>query len=646
MIGSARDEATEPAGSHRHGDKGEQPELWWQFPPLRTAAAAGLILGAAFGLSLLGLISDRAAIALYIVAAIVGASHWGREALESIARLKVNIDVLMLVATIGSAVLGLWEEAAFLAFLYASAEAVEELTYDRTRHAIRALLDLAPKEARVLRDGQEVVIAASELRIGDRFLIRPGERLATDGIILEGATNLDEAAVTGESIPVEKSGGDDVFAGTVNLTGAITVEVSRAFEDNTLSRIIHLVEEAQDEKTNTQQFIDRFGARYSPAILISALALLVIPPLLGGDFRTWAERAVTLTVAGAPCALVMSTPVAVAAAIGSAGKRGVLIKGGVHLENLARLRVIAFDKTGTLTKGAPAVTDVAAFGHLDEPTVLGFAAAVEQSSEHPLGQAIVRHAGDARASLPHADAFQALTGAGAKARVEGLEVFVGSLPLFEGMHASLDGADVQAERWYGEGKTVVLVGSRDRVIGGLALRDEARESAVGAIRGLHDEGIARVVMLTGDNERTGTAIAGVLGIEEVRAGLKPDDKRRVIRDLREKYGPTAMVGDGINDAPALAAADVGIAMGTAGTDAAIEAADVALMGEDLASVVYALRLGKRAQRISRQNIVFSIALLAVLVPSAVAGLLTIAVAVTAHEVAEIIAVLNGLRARE
>lgn len=636
----------ERAGAHL-AEQGEdaRERSWWRFPPIRNALVSGLLLAVTFILARSGLIPGWAETTLYVVAAGFGASHWGREAVESVIGLRVNIDVLMGAATVGAAALGLWEEAAFLAFLYGGAEGLEELTYDRTRGAIRALLDLAPKEAHLLREGVVRDVPAGALEPGDRFLVRPGESLPTDGVIQAGETSLNEAPVTGESVPVEKGEGDQVFAGTVNLTGAIEVDATRAFSDNTLSRIIHLVEEAQGEKTGAQRFIDRFGDRYSPAILLGSLFLMVVPPLLGGDFREWATRAVTLAVAGAPCALVMSTPVAVAAAVGSAGRRGVLIKGGLHLENLGRITVVAFDKTGTLTRGEPVVTDVVAFDTRERADVLRLAASVESHSEHPLAGAIVRLAeAEGIARQPVASA-QALAGAGAKAQVDGVEVFVGSPSLFQQMGTDLGPAVRLAEERFAEGKTVVLVGTAAQVLGLLALRDEPRGEAFEAVRMLHGEGIHRVAVLTGDNTRTGHAIAEALGLDEVKAELKPEDKSAAVRELQDSLGPLAMVGDGINDAPALATATVGIAMGTAGTDAAIEAADVALMGDDLRAVPYAVRLGRRARRISRQNIAFSILLLLVLVPSAVAGIINIAVAVTAHEVAEIIAVANGLRAR-
>jgi heavy metal translocating P-type ATPase len=648
-----RDRDNEPPSTATEAEADESDEEheepytgpWWSFPPIRNSLISGALIALTFALSRYEVLPEWGEIGLYVIAAALGVSHWGPEAVDSAARLRVNIDVLMGVATVGAAVLGLWEEAAFLAFLYGGAEGLEEFTYDRTRGAIRALLDLAPKEAILLRDGGEVMVPVEDLAVGDRFLVRPGESLPTDGVIRAGNTSLDEAPITGESVPVEKKVGDQLFAGTVNLTGAVEVEATQAFQDNTLSRIIHLVEEAQEQKTGAQRLIDRFGNRYSPAILLGSLVLLVVPPLAGGDFSEWARRAVTLAVAGAPCALVMSTPVAVAAAIGSAGKRGVLIKGGLHLENLGKVTVVAFDKTGTLTKGEPSVTDVMPLWGGSPEDALRLAATVEAYSQHPLARAIVRRARRDRLDLMATEGFEALTGAGARARVDSADVYVGSLSLFESLGTDLDGARGRAEAFFEEGKTVVLVGTAERAEAILCLRDEIREEASEAIRALHAEGIPNVAMLTGDNRRTARAIADELGIDEVKAELKPEDKSTAIRELEQALGPSAMVGDGINDAPALAVATVGVAMGTAGTDAAIEAADVALMGDDLRGVAQAVRLGRRARRIGGQNITFSILLLAILVPSAVVGVLAVAVAVTAHEVAEIIAVLNGLRAR-
>ena len=618
---------------------------WWHFPPMRNALISGFLLAAGFILSYSGAAPYSISITFYIAAVLFGASHWGREAIEAIGKLRVNIDVLMAVATVGAGIMNLWEEAATLAFLYGGAEALEEYVYDRTRSAIRALLDLAPKEAHVLKDGRELTIPATELAVRDVFLVRPGESIPTDGVINRGSSTLDESPVTGESAPVEKDKGSHVFAGTMNLTGAIEVKATHTFEDNSLSRIIHLVEEAQEQKTGAQRFIDKFGRYYSPGVLVGSLVLLLVPPLFGADLWVWAQRAITLAVAGAPCALVMSTPVAVAAAIGRAGKRGVLIKGGLFLERLGGVTTVVFDKTGTLTIGRPEVTDVIPLSDMSREEVLKLAAAVERLSEHPLARAIVRKAELENIVAPESEGFRALTGAGAFATVNGQVIQIGNLVLFEELKSDLAAVNSILDGLQNQGKTVVLVGKNQKVVGLMALRDQVRPRAREALDSLRRAGVRRIVMLTGDTDQTAKAIGRELGITEVRARLKPEDKVKAVRELEAGGGKVAMVGDGINDAPALAAASVGIAMGTGGTDAAIEAADVALMGDDLRGVVYALQTGRRAVGIMRQNIAFSIILLAILIPSAVAGVLTIAWAVIAHEGAELLAVANGLRAR-
>lgn len=549
----------------------------------------------------------------------------------------------MLVAAAGAMAFGLFEEAAALVVLYASAEAVEELTFARTRSAIRELLDLAPRHATLLRGGREELVPVEELRPGDVFLVRPGEALATDGRIRSGQGTLDEAPVTGEAAPVEKGPGAEVFAGAVNGPSALEVEATRPFAENTLQRIIRLVEEAQDQKSRAQRFVDRFSDRYSPAVLGAAVLVAVVPPLLiGVDWGDWALRAITLVVAAAPCALVMSIPVAVAAAISRGGREGILVKGGAQLEALGRIRVVAFDKTGTLTVGRPQVTDVVALDGESERDALELAAAVEARSEHPLAAAIVAHAEVEGLVIRPAEAFEALVGHGARARIDGREAWVGSPRLLAQLAPEAE-VPSQAGELQAQGKTVAVVGEGVRPLALIALRDEPRPEAPRAIAALRGLGIQHVAMLSGDNERTAHAIAAELGIDEVRAELRPEDKVEAIERLRAEHGQVAMVGDGINDAPALAHADLGIAMGTGGTDAAIEAADVALMADDLEKVAEALRLGRRARRISRQNLIFSIALLTLLIPSALAGLLTVVAAVLVHEISELLAVANGVR---
>jgi Cd2+/Zn2+-exporting ATPase len=613
---------------------------WWRYPPMRDALASGGIIAVAWAVGHGGGWRGLE-VFLFALAAVVGGRHFVR---EGIAKLRgervVGIEVLMAAAAGGAAVLGLWDEAALLVFLYAGAEALEEFAYARTRSAIRSLLALAPQEARVLRNGHEVTVPAAHLRPGDRFVVRPGEAIPTDGVVRDGRSAVDEAPVTGESMPVAKGPGDRVYAGSVNRHGALVVEATTAFADNTLSRIIHLVEEAQERKGRLQSRIERFGRHYSPAVLAAAAAFVVVPPAFGQPVAPWALRAVVLLVAAAPCALVMSTPVAVAAGIAIAGRHGVLVKGGAHLEQLGRVQVVAFDKTGTLTEGTPEVADVVALGAASPSEVLALAASVERLSEHAIGAAVVRRATAEGLPLRTATDFQALPGWGAQARVDGALVTVGSLALAADSGVKVDAA--VADRLSQDGKTVVAVLRDSTPLGLIAFRDRLRAEAREAVDRLRRLGV-RTLMLTGDSEQTAAAVARELGIDHVHARLRPEDKVRIIERLRSRGVVVAMVGDGINDAPALAAASVGIAMGAAGTDAAIEAADVALMADDLRQVAYAIRVGRTVQWISAQNVVFSLLILTVLIPGALLGVLTAVTAVLVHEVSELLAVANGLR---
>lgn len=608
-------------------------------PPMRNALIAGALTIFSFSLRHLGFIPAGFEITIYMFAIVIGGYHWIREGLEGLfTSREVGIELLMLGATIGSVMLALWDEAAFLVFIYGVAEGLEEYAYARTRASIRKLLDLVPKEARILKDEKEMMIPAGELEVGDVFLVRPGESLVTDGVIIKGMSSLDEAPVTGESIPVEKSEGMQVFAATINHQGALEIRATATFANNTLSKIVHLVEEAQERKGKTQQFIERFGKFYSPIVLLSATAIAIVS-LVDASMSEWGIRAVVLLVAAAPCALVMSTPVAVAAGIGRAGSQGVLIKGGAYLENLGKVKAIAFDKTGTLTKGQPIVTDIIPVNG-DEKNILALAYSVERFNNHPLAKAIVKRAESAgTVSLPTSD-FTSMPGLGTKARIEERMVYLGKKDLF----AKLDTASLDSEtaKLREQGKTVIFIGSDEMVYGIIAVRDEVRPDAKQVIRRLHDMGIV-VAMLTGDNHLTAQAIAEELGIDQVKADLKPEDKVAAVKELKKEHGTVVMVGDGINDAPALAESSVGMAMGTAGTDAAIEAADVALMGDDLSKIPYAIELGQKARRISLQNIVFSIFLLVLLIPSALLGFMTVALAVTVHEVSELLAVGNGIR---
>ncbi len=614
---------------------------WWEHPVLRNTLLAGIIASFAFLFSHLGFISQLIENLLYGISIPLGGYHWAREGIEKLIRKRViGIEILMLAATAASGAIGLLDEAAALVVLYGIAEAVEEFTYSRTRHAIRALLNLSPKEARLFRDGNEFTIPAEKLSPGDIFIVRPGESIATDGVIQSGTSSVDESSITGESVPVDKSVGQKVFAASMNRQGVLFIQATARFADNTLSKIIHLVEEAQEQKGRAQQWIERFGNFYTPAILITSLLLAVIPWMFGLEAE-WSLRAVTLLVAAAPCALIMSMPVAMAAGIGSAGRRGILIKGGAHLGHLGNVQVVAFDKTGTLTHGKPSITNITAFQGNDN-NLLMVAAGLERFSEHPLAQAVLEAANARNIHPLDLDHFEALPGAGVAGVIHGKKWYLGSPDLFVQLGINVKQAMSSVEKLQQEGKTVILVGTSEELAGLIAFRDELRSSAASVISQLHADGI-RTVMLTGDNSRAAFALGTQAGIDDIRANLKPESKVIAIQLLQKQYGATLMVGDGVNDAPALAAATCGVAMGAMGSDAAIEAADVALMADKLEKVLEAIELGRKVRRICSQNIIFSISVLAILIPLALLGYLSVTIAVLVHETSEILAVANGLR---
>lgn len=617
-------------------------QSWIVYPPLRNALLAGIIALIAFLLEFTAFQNHTLSLGLYIIAIILGGYIWVWEGIEElIYERKISISMLMMWATVGAAYLQMWDEAAALVVLYGAAEGIEEYTFNKTRNAIQSLLDLAPKEARVMRNGKEEIVPANTLEIGDTFIVLPGDSIPTDGHIIEGSSTLDESPVTGESVPVGKKVGDKVFAATVNGEAMLTIEVSTAFEDNTLSRIIELVENAQQQKGKAQLWMERFGEKYSPMVLLSAVILLLIPYVTQGDSFYWTEKAVILLVAAAPCALVISLPIAMAAGISGAAKQGILIKGGAHLEHLGEIKIIAFDKTGTLTHGKPKVTDVVSFKD-GTPHLLATAASLEQYSTHPLANAIISYAKEQNIYIGTVTDSKAIFGSGIQGNKDGELWYLGSPDMFETMGVDITLITSDIHTLQSEGKTVVLLGNKEEVTGLLAIQDTLRENAPDVIKHLHTLGI-RTVMLTGDNQRTAQRVAQQLGIDDVRAGLKPDDKVKAIQEFIE-IGPTLMVGDGVNDAPALATATCGVAMGTAGTDAAIEAADIALMADDLSKLVDALEIGKKARKVSEQNIIFAIIILVILIPAGVGGFISIAMAVLVHEASELLAVANGLRA--
>ncbi len=627
------------------------PPKPWRNPKVLTSAASGLLLLAGWLLGLAGA-PHVVSTGIYVSAILIGGYFFGKEAIEElIFEREIGIELLMSAAAIVATLMGQAGEGAMLVFLYSISEAAEGYTEEKTRSAIKALMDLTPKRALVRREGREVEIPVEELVVGDVFIVRPGQSVATDGDVLVGSSAVNQAPVTGESVPVEKNAGDKVFAGSINGEGALEIRATKTFAENTVSRIIQMVEEAQERKGKSQRFIERFGARYSPAVLLIGILLAVVPPLAShAAWATWITRATVFIVAAAPCALVISIPITLVAALGTGARQGVLIKGGVYLEELAKIKVVALDKTGTLTRGQPEVTDVLvcsgeqAREAFSPKQVLALAAGIERYSEHPLARAILRHAEAQVVAPSEVTEFRALTGAGASGRLQGKSVYVGKPDFFEKqLHVSLDRVRDGISQLQSEGKTVVLVGDDKATLGLIAIRDNIRPNARKAIEGLHALGVRNVVMLTGDNQRTAQAIAGELGIDQFYADLKPEDKIAKVRQLAERYGHTAMVGDGVNDAPALAEATVGVAMGAAGTDVALETADVALMADDLEKLVYALRLARRNQSVVNQNLALSTVVIGALVIGAIVGAFSLPVAVLGHEISEFIVIGSGLR---
>lgn len=623
----------------------ERPRVWSD-PKVLTSAASGIVL-------LVTWLADRAGapdtitFSAYLSSALLGGWFFGREALEElIFERAVGIELLMTVAAIAAIAMGEPAEGAMLAFLYSISEAAEGYTEAKTRSAIRALMDLTPKRATVRRDGRELDIPVEEVVVGDIFIVKPGQAMPTDGTVLAGASAVNQAPVTGESVPVDKRPEDTVFAGTINGEGSLEVRATRTVADNTIARIIELVEEAQEKKGVSQRWIERFGARYSPLVLLGGVLLAIVPPLAAGaSWSSWIARATVFVVAAAPCALVISIPITLVAALGTAARKGVLIKGGLFIEELARVQVIALDKTGTLTRGEPEVTEVipAAHSPVDARTMMRLAASVERRSQHPLAAAIVRYAETHGTTLADPSEFRSITAVGATARVEGREVYVAKPDYFRNelrvdVPQALEIAHLEAE-----GKTVVLVGDRQTVWGILAIQDSLRPGVAEILNALRREGIERIVMLTGDNARTAKAIARQAGIDDVFSELTPEGKALKVRELTSVSGHVAMVGDGVNDAPALAEATVGVAMGAAGTDVALETADVALMADDLSKLVEALRLARRNQRVVAQNLALSVVVIGVLIIGAVAGALTLPIAVLAHEISEFVVIGSGLR---
>lgn len=616
-------------------------EPWWANRRTQLTIISGALSGAGFVLEAMHL--ETAAIISFLLAMVTGGFYVARSGFYALKSFSLDMNFLMTIAAIGAAAIGQWDEAATVVFLFSLGNSLQAYTMDKTRQSIRALMDLSPKEALIRRGGHELRLPVDEVMVGDMMIVKPGEKVAMDGVVLSGHSAINQAPITGESIPVDKGEGDEVFAGTINQQGALDVRVARNAGDNTLARILHMVEEAQGQRAPSQQFVEVFARYYTPIVTFGAVALAIIPPLFFAQpFSTWFYRALQMLVISCPCALVISTPVSIVSAIGNASKQGILVKGGAYLEAAGALKVIAFDKTGTLTTGRPVVVDVHSLRG-EREQVLAIAAALEQRSEHPLAQAIVAHAKQAGVSIPAVTEFTAVVGKGATGEVAGTEYWIGSPRLLAEQGHGLVEAEQIIAKLQEEGKTAILLGDSQGVLGVFGLADELRANAPRALAQLRRAGIQQVVMLTGDNRGTAQAVAKQAGVDQYRAELLPQDKLAAVRSLLDQYGQVAMVGDGVNDAPALATATVGIAMGAAGTDAALETADMALMGDDLSKVAYAMDLSRRTLTIIKQNIVFSLITKLIVLVLAVVGYANLWLAVFADTGTALIVIANGMR---
>ena len=640
---------------HRHAGAGiEHMEL-------RFAILAGAFLAAGWGISTYGALPAALLLACYATSYFFGGFFAVREALDGIRTGRFEIDFLMLVAATGAAVLGEWAEGALLLTLFSLGHALEHYAMGRARKAIEALSELAPETARVLRNDAEVEIPVEELVVGDLVVVRPSERIPADGFVSQGTSSVNQAPVTGESIPVDKQPVDDaaavrekpdllgpehrVFAGSINGNGALQVEVLRRAEESVLSRIVQLVAEAETRKSPTQRLTDRFERVFVPAVLVLDLLLLFAWLVIEEPFGVSFYRAMAVLVAASPCALAISTPSAVLSAVARAGREGVLVKGGGPLEQFGAVSAIAFDKTGTLTAGRPRVTDLVLAGDATEEELLSTAAAVERLSDHPLADAVVRYASRSTGTdaVPVAREMQIIVGHGIQASLDGRPVFVGK----EGLFAQVPGPPPSEEVRQAvaglevEGRTTMVVRLGDRYLGVLGLMDTPREEAADVVSRLRGLGIRRMIIISGDNQRVVDSVAAQIGLDEAYGDLLPDQKVDAIRDLQQQE-PVAMIGDGVNDAPAMARATVGVAMGAAGSDAALETADVALMADALSALPFALALSRKSRRIIQQNLWISLGMVVLLIPAAILGF-GIGPTVALHEGSTLVVVANALR---
>jgi Cd2+/Zn2+-exporting ATPase len=584
--------------------------------------------------------------ALYILAIIIGGYDLFKEGFSDLIKLDFSMESLMTIAIIGAAFIGEWAEGSIVVILFAISEALERFSMDKARQSIRSLMDIAPKEALIRRNNVEQLISVDKIDIDDIMIIKPGQKIAMDGLVINGHSSVNQAAITGESVPVEKQLDDEVFAGTLNEEGVLEVKVTKKVTDTTIAKIIHLVEEAQGERAPAQAFVDKFAKYYTPFIIIMALLIVVVPPLFfGGDWNKWLYQGLSILVVGCPCSLVISTPVSIVSAIGNAAKNGVLVKGGVYLEEIGHLRAIAFDKTGTLTKGKPVVTDFIATSSETDINYLSIISSLESLSQHPLASAILNEADKTNVDYKsiQIEDFQSITGKGLTGIHQNIRYYIGSPKLFSASVIEETAVKVQYRQFQEQGKTAMYFGTDEQILGVIAVADEVRDSSAAVISELHKLSIEHTIMLTGDNTKTAESIGKQLGVTEIKGDLMPQEKLDSIKALRTTYNKVAMVGDGINDAPALAASTVGIAMGGAGTDTALETADVALMGDDLKKLPFIVRLSRQTLKVIKQNITFSLGIKLLALLLVIPGWLTLWIAIVADMGATLLVTLNGLR---
>jgi Cd2+/Zn2+-exporting ATPase len=582
----------------------------------------------------------------FILSILSGGWNIAWKAVKAVTNFSLDMNFLMALAANGAVAIGEHAEGAAVIFLFAVSLLLESMSLERSRKAIQTLMKLSPVSARLRRGNVEVEVPVEEVAIGERMIIRPGERVPLDGTVMQGSSTVDESTITGESFPVTKGVNDSIFAGTFNQRGALEVTTTKSHGDSTLSRIIHLVEEAQSKKAPSQSFIERFARYYTPAVFLLAIGVATIPPLFAGlPFDDWFYRALVLLVIACPCALVISTPVSIVSAVTNAARHGILIKGGKYLEQLAHVKAVALDKTGTLTQGSPRVTDIIPLNSLSADEILRVAAGIELRSEHHLAEAFLQKASEMGmnpAQIAVGD-FRALTGKGVEGSIDGKHYVLGNHQLIEELGLCSPGLERILSKLESEGKTVVALTKESEVLGVIGITDPMRTESKASIDELHRLGIKNVTLLTGDNRGTAEALSKKINLHETKAELLPDDKLRVINELRQRYKTVAMVGDGVNDAPALATADIGIAMGGVGSDTSLETADVVLMNDDLSKLPYAIQLGKRTFTIIKQNIAMALVAKGVFLTLGVLGMTSLWLAILADDGATLVVILNSLR---